>query len=215
MTASAMAMDKVISKAMFQMSGVPTADWVFATADLDSKELPFGLPCVVKPSLEGSSVGVTIVKEANGLKNAILEAQKHKGVVMVEEFIEGREICTSVLGKKVLGSGEIIPKNEFYDYEAKYNRNDTVYMFPPDIDSKVLEKVEVIALQAYESLGCQGYSRVDFRVRGDEIFVLEINTLPGMTSQSLFPKAAALSGYSFPEICEKILEHGWKQSSKN
>ena len=211
---SAMAMDKVISKAMFQMSGIPSAEWVLASPGLKSSDLPFKLPCVVKPSLEGSSVGVTIVKEAGEFSKAISEAKNHKGVVMVEEFIEGREICTSVLGDRVLGSGEITPKNEFYDYEAKYNRDDTVYTFPPDIDSTLLEKLERVALEAHQTLGCRGYSRVDFRVRKEEVFVLEINTLPGMTNQSLFPKAAELSGHGFPEICEKILEIGWQNAQK-
>lgn len=202
---SAIAMDKVVSKRLFQAHGLPTAKWLIAKHGMDVMSLPFGLPCVVKPSREGSSVGVTIVRQGSALPDAIKEASKYHGEVMVEEFIAGQEICTGIVGDKVVGSVEIRTKTEFYDYEAKYQRNDNEYLSPPDIDESILSNIEKVALHAHKALGCEGYSRVDFRVRQSELFLLEINTLPGMTEQSLLPKAAKLAGMDYGDLCEAIL----------
>ena len=202
---SAIAMDKMVSKRLFQAHGLPTAKWMIAKDDVDVMSLPFGLPCVVKPSREGSSVGVTIVRQGSALSDAIREARQYHGEVMIEEFIAGQEVCTGIVGDKVVGSGEIRTKTDFYDYEAKYQRNDNEYLFPPEIDESILSNIEKVALHAHHALKCEGYSRVDFRVRNSELFLLEINTLPGMTEHSLLPKAATLSGMDYGDLCEAIL----------
>jgi D-alanine-D-alanine ligase len=209
--ASAMGMDKVVAKAMFRSLGIPVIDYrVFPAARAEStalSELPFGLPCVVKPSGEGSSVGVHIVKDPTKLAEACRDAATFKGDVIVERYVKGTEVNVAVLDGKALGAIEIVPANEFYDYAAKYTAGTTKYFYPARIPDAHVRRVMEASETAHRGLGCAGVTRVDFIVAPDGTpFILEINTLPGMTATSLVPKIAAGLGIAFPDLCERILE---------
>ncbi len=209
--ASAMGMDKVVAKAMFQALGIPVIDYrVFPAGragSIAAGDLPFGLPCVVKPSGEGSSVGVHIVKEPAKLAEACRDAATFKGDVIVERYVKGAEVNVAVLDDKALGAIEIVPANEFYDYAAKYTAGTTKYFYPARIPEAHAKRVMEAAEAAHRGLGCAGVTRVDFIIPPDGTpFILEINTLPGMTATSLVPKIAAGLGIGFPDLCERILE---------
>ncbi len=209
--ASALGMDKVVAKAMFKALGLAVIDYrVFPqarAASITGADLPFGIPCVVKPAGEGSSVGVHLVKDASKLKAACLDAATFKGDVIVERYVKGVEVNVAVLEGKALGAIEIEPANEFYDYAAKYTAGTTKYHYPARIPEAHVKRVMEAAEVAHRGLGCAGVTRVDFIVTGDGTpFILEINTLPGMTATSLVPKIAAGLGIAFPDLCEKILE---------
>lgn len=203
--ASALAMDKIASKRIFDNRGVPTPTWSILGDDTDPARI--ALPAVVKPAQEGSSVGVSIVHKRAQVEPAIARARQCHGPTLIEEFIPGAEVQTGIIEGEVLGSIEIRPAVEFYDYDAKYQRSDTQYLIPPELDGLRVQQVEAVALQAYDALGCAGHGRVDLRVRDDgEVFCLEVNTLPGMTSHSLLPKIAAHRGMSYAELCDRILQ---------
>jgi D-alanine-D-alanine ligase len=162
---------------------------------------------VVKPSGEGSSVGVHIVKEAGKLREACSDAATFKGDVIVERYVKGSEVNVAVLDGKALGAIEIVPANEFYDYAAKYTAGTTKYYYPARIPEAHAKRVMEAAETAHRGLGCAGVTRVDFIIAPDGTpFILEINTLPGMTATSLVPKIAAGLGIPFPDLCERILE---------
>jgi D-alanine-D-alanine ligase len=206
--ASALAMDKVASRRAFEAAGLNMPRCRVIPRDVDPRPLLSDLspPLAVKPALEGSSVGVTIVREAAQLEPAVELARKHRGPTLIEDYIPGLEIQVAILGDDVLGSVDVRPAVGFYDYQAKYKRDDTQYLIPPPVDGQVLDRTEALALAAYRALGCSGYSRVDLRVSAaGEPFLLEVNTLPGMTSHSLVPKIAAYRGMSYAELCERIL----------
>ncbi len=209
--ASALAMDKVMSKRIFESNGLPTPRWrllAHSPSDADHQVLQdFPLPCVVKPANEGSSVGVSIVDTPAELAAALELARRFHGPVIIEDYIAGTEIFVGILNGKALGSVEVRPKTRFYDYEAKYKRSDTQYLIPPEIAPATVERAQAIALAAYHALGCTGHARPDLRVSPTgEIFVLEVNTLPGMTGTSLLPKIARSVGMDYPTLCEQILE---------
>jgi D-alanine-D-alanine ligase len=209
--ASAMGMDKVVAKAMFAALGIPVIDYrVFPAARagaISPADLPFGIPCVVKPSGEGSSVGVHLVKDVAGLGPACLDAATFKGDVIVERYVKGSEVNVAVLDGTALGAIEIVPANEFYDYAAKYTAGTTQYFYPARIPEAHRARVMEAAAKAHRGLGCAGVTRVDFIVAPDGTpYVLEINTLPGMTATSLVPKIAAGLGIPFPDLCERILD---------
>jgi D-alanine-D-alanine ligase len=209
--ASAMGMDKVVAKAMFRSLGLAVIDYRVFPADraarIAPEDLPFGFPCVVKPSGEGSSVGVHIVKEPATLQAACLDAATFKGDVIVERYVKGSEVNVAVLEGKALGAIEIVPANEFYDYAAKYTAGTTKYYYPARIPEAHATRVMAAAEVAHRGLGCAGVTRVDFIIAPDGTpFILEINTLPGMTATSLVPKIAAGLGIAFPDLCERILE---------
>jgi D-alanine-D-alanine ligase len=209
--ASALGMDKVVAKAMFKALGLAVIDYrVFPPVEagrITASDLPFGLPCVVKPSGEGSSVGVHLVKDAAQLEAACRDAAKFKGEVIVERYLKGTEVNVAVLDGKALGAIEIVPANAFYDYAAKYTAGTTRYFYPARIPESHVRRVMEAAEAAHRGLGCAGVTRVDFIVAPDGTpFILEINTLPGMTATSLVPKIAAGLGIPFPELCERILE---------
>jgi D-alanine-D-alanine ligase len=209
--ASAMGMDKVVAKAIFKALGLAVIDYrVFpaaAAARIAPVDLPFGIPCVVKPSGEGSSVGVHIVKDAAKLQAACEDAATFKGDVIVERYVKGSEVNVAVLDGKALGAIEIVPANEFYDYAAKYTAGTTNYFYPARIPEEHRRRVMEAAETAHRGLGCAGATRVDFIIGPDGTpFILEINTLPGMTATSLVPKIAAGLGIAFPDLCERILE---------
>ncbi len=209
--ASAMGMDKVVAKAMFGRLGLSLIEYrVFPperAASIGAADLPFGIPCVVKPSGEGSSVGVHLVKDAGKLADACRNAATFKGDVIVERYVKGIEVNVAVLDGKALGAIEIVPANEFYDYAAKYTAGTTRYFYPARIPDAHRDRVMAAAEVAHRGLGCAGVTRVDFIVAPDGTpFILEINTLPGMTATSLVPKIAAGLGIPFPDLCEKILD---------
>jgi D-alanine-D-alanine ligase len=203
--ASALAMDKVMSKRIFDSSGVPTPHWLVVAPD--ATELSDArLPCVVKPANEGSSVGVSIVETRAELPAALALARRYHGPVIVEDFIAGTEVFVGILNGRVLGSVEVRPATKFYDYDAKYKRTDTRYLIPPEVPADVLARCEQLGLAAYAALGCTGHARTDLRItRAGEPFVLEVNTLPGMTATSLLPKIARSAGIDYATLCEEIL----------
>jgi D-alanine-D-alanine ligase len=214
--ASALAMDKDLSKHLFRAAGVPTADWFMApssrlgegakqfSSDVLSK---LGLPVVVKPSKQGSTVGLSVVKKIEDLWPSIEEAFKYDDEVMVEQFIPGRELTVGILGDEALPVGEIIPVHEIYDYECKYTAGMAREIFPADLTSEETSTVQDLARRAFRALKLGGYARIDFRMSPDGVFYcLEANTLPGMTGLSLIPQAAQAAGISFPELCERIVE---------
>ena len=202
--ASQIAMDKVKTKMVLEMKGVPTAKWTLASPGTEASPLP--LPVVVKPPCDGSSVGISKVQAADEWKPALdaaLAAQGGKGEVMVEAFIEGREMTVAVVDGAPLPVIEICAKGGWYGYDEKYNSNETRYPFP---DDPFLPLVQQIAVDAYRACGCRGVTRVDFRIDAkNRPFVLELNTLPGMTGHSLVPKAAQQAGLSFPELCDRMI----------
>jgi D-alanine-D-alanine ligase len=204
---SALAMDKDLSKKLFQAAGVPTPKWLMAPATVDQVRKAIGFPVIVKPSKQGSTVGLSIVKKPGELAVAVTEAFKYDDEVMIEEFIPGRELTVGVLGDEALPVGEIKPKHEIYDYECKYTKGMAEEEFPAKLSPAETAEVQRLALAAFRALKLRGYARIDFRMNPDGVFYcLEANTLPGMTELSLIPQAAAASGIPFPELCERIVE---------
>lgn len=206
--ASALAMDKVFAKHIFNGEGLPTpAHEVVRVAPGATPVAPaFGFPCVVKPKGEGSSVGVSIVKSAETWTSALAHAAQFGADVLVEQFVKGREICVAVLDGVALGAIEVRPKREFYDYQAKYLSGDTEYLCPAPLAPATERAVLDLGLRAHSVLGCSGASRTDLLVdEAERPWLLEVNTLPGMTATSLLPKIAAHAGIDFPELCERLV----------
>jgi D-alanine-D-alanine ligase len=202
---SAIAMDKDISKRLFQRSGVPTAPWVMAPAARDRVNREFGWPVVVKPSKQGSTVGLTVVKQPGEYEAAVALARQYDDEVMIERFVPGRELTVGILEGRALAVGEIIPRHEIFDYECKYTPGMSQEIFPADLPPKLSAECGRQALLAHEALKLGGYSRVDFRLTPEgELFCLEVNTLPGMTATSLMPQSARAVGIEFAELCERI-----------
>ncbi|GBE40806.1 D-alanine--D-alanine ligase B [bacterium BMS3Bbin09] len=225
--ASALAMDKEASKKIFSYHGLPMAPSIIVVKKKGKKSKsaenlpdatgaymfpgfpvpPFGPPWVVKPSSEGSSIGVEIIKEESGLEPCLGKAFSFDNRVIIEQFIKGRELHIAVLGNRVLGGVEVRPSLEFYNYEAKYTSGLTDYILPPEIEEEVYENVKEMALKAHLVLGCSGASRVDFILDGNNSpYVLEVNTLPGMTTTSLLPKIARSGGMSFNDLIEEMIK---------
>jgi D-alanine-D-alanine ligase len=204
---SALAMDKDLSKKLFRAAHVKTADWLMAPVTVEQVEGILGLPVVVKPSKQGSTVGLSLVKKREDLATAIAEASKYDDEVMIERFVPGRELTVGVLGDLALPVGEILPKHEIYDYECKYTAGMAVEEFPAKLSREATERVQQQALAAFKGLKLRGYSRIDFRMtEAGEFYCLEANTLPGMTELSLIPQGAAAMGIKFPELCERIVK---------
>ena len=203
--ASGVAMDKDISKRLFVHAGVPTPDWVLAPYDAKDAAERFGLPYIVKPNKQGSTVGLTIVKSVQDHERAIEEAHRHDDEVLIEKFIAGRELTVPILGDEPLPVGEIIVEREIFDYETKYQSGMAQEIFPADLSGELTVRAQMLALKGHRALKLSGYSRLDFRLdANDELWCLEANTLPGMTAASLFPKAAQAAGMGFAEVCETI-----------
>jgi D-alanine-D-alanine ligase len=204
--ASALAMDKDLSKILFRVAGVGTADWLMAPVRVETVEAKLGFPVVVKPSKQGSTVGLSVVREPAGLQPAIAEAFRYDDEVMIEAFIPGRELTVGVLGDEALPVGEIFPAHELFDYECKYTPGMAREEFPARLTPAESAMLQDMALRAFRSLKLRGYARIDFRLSPDgEAFCLEANTLPGVTGTSLFPQAAAVKGLSFAAMCERIV----------
>jgi len=209
-TASMLAMNKFYSKLVWNDHALMTPKFLILNkTNLDYKKIITHLsnPFIVKPSSSGSSFGINLVKNKDDLILAFTDASKYDPAVIAEEFIKGREFTVSILGNKSLGVLEITPKNEFYDYNAKYVSNETIFSKPTDLNPAVLEKMENIALSAFTSIGCSGWGRVDFMMdKKFNLYLIEVNTVPGMTDHSLFPLAARNAGLNFEQTVQHIVD---------
>lgn len=224
--ASALSMDKEASKKIFLYHGIPVPPFIVLSEDyqiIKSSDqqiftCPFEMPWVIKPAEEGSSLGVSIVKEGSDIASALKDAFSLGKRVIIERYIEGREIQVGILNNRILGSIEVRPKEEFYSFKAKYTPGLTEYISPPEIEGDVLKRVEDLGLKAHIALGCRGATRVDTILSSaGEVYVLEVNTIPGMTETSLLPKIAKQSSLEFDDLVEEILKdvinHGWSTVS--
>jgi D-alanine-D-alanine ligase len=210
--ASALAMDKARSKEIFNFLGLPTPAWVLLNHPREKVPATFPVPCVVKPNRQGSTVGITIVRRRNQLAPALRLAWKHDTQVLVEKYCPGRELTVGVLADQPLAVIEIVPKNEFYDYEAKYTPGMSEHIIPARIGAAQTLEVQRLALAAHRALGCRGASRVDFIVSGGgRLNILEVNTLPGLTATSLLPDAARSVGIAFEELVGRMIVEAWER----
>ncbi|MBL3683019.1 D-alanine--D-alanine ligase family protein [Leucobacter aridicollis] len=203
--ASGLAMDKIVSKTLLRSAGLPTPDWLTDEADAMAVEESLGFPVVVKPSAQGSTVGLTLVREAVDLGNAISEAARY-GHVMIEQLIAGRELTVGVFDGMALAVGEVmVDSEEVFSYEAKYQPNAVSEIFPAELPTELAQSIRTAAVQAHDVHRLSGYSRTDFRLDDHgKAWIIETNSLPGLTSTSLFPQSAAAAGLSFDEVCDRI-----------
>ncbi|MBN2709939.1 MAG: D-alanine--D-alanine ligase [Calditrichaceae bacterium] len=206
---SMLAMQKDLSKIFFKLNNLPTPKaYILDRPDASRKKMKrLTFPQVVKPNDQGSTVGLSIVNNYDDLEKAIDTAFKYSSKVIIEEYIPGREITVGIVKSRTLPAIEIKPKHNFYDYECKYKTGMSEYEVPAKLDDELTQNLHNLAFKAHTALGCSGYSRVDFRVNeAGEPFILEINTLPGMTPTSLVPKAAKAAGINFNTLIEMIIE---------
>lgn len=208
--ASALAMDKHLSKVVLRAAGVSTADWLMAPRNgpMDAAHVgeQLGWPVVVKPSKQGSTVGLSIVRAPDELAAAVAEAFRYDDEVMVEQFVPGRELTVGILGEAVLPTIEIVPAKELYDYECKYTPG-MAQEFVAELSGVLSQTLAEQARTAFAALKLSGYARIDFRLDpAGRPWCLEANTLPGMTPTSLIPQAAAAAGVLFPDLCERIVQ---------
>jgi len=209
---SAICMDKNISKIIARDSKVNTPNWKIVTRDQTLNEDNSKFPLVIKPNDQGSTVGLTIVHDESELGPALNLAYNYSSSVMVEQFIEGRELTVTLIGDKALPVCEIIPSHELYDYECKYTSGMSKYVCPADIDLDLTKRVQEITERLFDVLKCRHYSRADFRLdHEDNLWFLEMNTLPGMTDTSLAPMAAKAAGFSFNELIDRIVLQAWSE----
>jgi D-alanine-D-alanine ligase len=208
--ASAIGMDKIACKRVWQSVGLPTPEW----RPVDPGEtigasfaLPAKLPLVVKPGAEGSSIGVSIVRERPKLLSAITKARAFGGQVLVERYVAGKEVTVAILGARVLCAMEVVPEGDFHSYDVKYMPGKEQFLLPAPLSKRAYDRVLELALEAHRAIGAESYSRVDFRVDAHESpFLIEINTLPGLTNLSYLPKMAAHVGIAYPDLVETILD---------
>ena len=207
--ASAIGMDKYRCKLLWKGLGLPVPDYAVLHDDTDfaAVEAQLGLPMFVKPAAEGSSVGVVKVKKAGQLPAVYAELKQYQGEIIAEAFIGGGEYTCAVLNGKALPSIRIVPATEFYNVEAKYQRNDTQYLCPSDLSAEDEQLMGELAVRAFEAMGGTGWGRIDFlKSETGKLYLLEANTLPGMTAHSLVPKAAKQSGLDFADLCIEVLK---------
>ncbi|MDR5703322.1 MAG: D-alanine--D-alanine ligase [Armatimonadota bacterium] len=224
---SALAMDKIRSRQIFQWHGIPVPrylsfqerEWRSAPGDLlDQVASTIGFPCVVKPADQGSSIGVSIVHNPSGFSEALEVAFRYSQAALVEERIAGTEITCGILDDPHTGLPEalplieIVPKREFFDYEAKYTPGATEEICPARIPPHLAGRAQEIAVRAYRALGCRDMGRVDMFLRGEEVLVLEVNTIPGMTRTSLLPQAAKVAGIDFPALLDRVIQSALRRS---
>jgi D-alanine-D-alanine ligase len=206
-TASALGMDKVFAKEIFATRGIPTPPYEVIDAK-GTRKVRLALPVVVKPRAEGSTLGVTIVRRQGTLTGALAHALSFDSSCLVEKYIPGREIAVGVLNGQALGAVEIRPRKGFYDYKTKYTPGLARHLYPAPLTPGLYDATLRMAERACAALGCEGAPRVDFRVtQAGKAYVLEVNTLPGMTALSLLPEIARGEGISFPDLVENILDH--------
>jgi D-alanine-D-alanine ligase len=203
---SAFAMDKDVAKRLFLAAGVPTPAWRMAPPIPHDAAAALGLPLIVKPSKQGSTVGLTVVKDASGISSAVEYALQFDDEALLEAFIAGRELSVGILDGQALAVGEIHPKlGEIFDYASKYQRGGAEEVFPADLPAETTRLVRELGLKAHDAVKAGPYSRVDFRLdEHGQPWCLEVNTVPGMTRTSLLPQSAAAVGIGFPELCERI-----------
>jgi D-alanine-D-alanine ligase len=207
--ASALAMDKWRTKLIWQTVGIPSPRYALIEADSDFAMLArtLGLPLIVKPAREGSTIGLTKVTVAADLPEAYHRAAEHDALVLAEEFISGPELTVAILGEQALPLVRIVPAAELYDYQAKYFSDDTKYFCPSGLPAVQEQGIQEQALKAYRIIGCQGWGRVDVMLNSSgQPYFLEVNTSPGMTGHSLVPMAAKQAGIDFDTLCRRILE---------
>ncbi|BBE79670.1 D-alanine--D-alanine ligase [Phytobacter diazotrophicus] len=214
--ASAISMDKLRSKLLWQGAGLPVAPWVALTRsefesglnnDVIQRIDALGLPVIVKPSREGSSVGMSKVEESGALTAALALAFQHDDEVLIEKWLSGPEFTVAMLGKEILPSIRIQPAGTFYDYEAKYLSDETKYFCPSGLEAEDEANLQNLVLKAWRALGCRGWGRIDAMLDSDgQFYLLEANTAPGMTSHSLVPMAARQAGLTFSQLVVRILE---------
>jgi len=215
--ASRLAMDKILSRRIFQDKDISVPRYVVLNEKVDREHLciisqGLQLPLVVKPATQGSSIGLSIIETEEQLKQAAEHAFIFGDRIIIEEYIPGREITVGILGDSALPVIEIVPQNKFYDYEAKYKPGKSNYVVPADLPVQVSVKAQSIAQAAHTHLGCSGFSRVDMRLSTDNIpYVLEVNSIPGLTSTSLLPKAAKVAGIDFAQLCMRILRLAYER----
>ena len=208
---SAIGMDKIKTKQVWQGSELPTAPHRIVSKDTDADEViaSLGLPFIIKPVHEGSSIGMSKVEKPEDFAEALAKATEHDAVVMAEKWINGREFTIVLLNGQALPVIRLEPPKDvaFYDYEAKYNRNDVQYGIPCGLSEAEEKMLQELALRAFQAVGCKGWGRIDaMQDEHGNFWLLEVNTVPGMTSHSLVPKAAKAVGYDFDQLCVTILE---------
>lgn len=209
---TALAMDKIRTKQVWMSLGLPTPGYARLSPgdDVHAAAKKIGLPVIVKPACEGSSVGVSRVFNDGDLDAAVELAARYPGELLMEQMIVGEELTVGILGRQVLPSIRIVPAGEYYDYHAKYVAEDTQYLCP-GLEGEPEAEIRRLALAAFDAVGCSGWSRVDvMRDRAGKFYLLEVNTAPGMTSHSLVPKAARELGIDFETLCWRILETSFK-----
>ncbi|MGM8211640.1 D-alanine--D-alanine ligase family protein [Virgibacillus sp. W0430] len=217
--ASALAMDKAKAKEVFSLNKIPVANSCVYTVNESTKiadvaeniKHSFTPPFVIKPNREGSTLGLTIVKNVEQISDAILNATASDDKILVEDFLDGKEITVPVIGsignERALPIIEIVPKNDLYDYEAKYTEGGSEHIIPARINEQLTQQIKRYAVQAHQLLGCETYSRADFILTKENIpYILEVNTLPGMTPTSLFPDAAKVDGLTYEEMIEAFVQ---------
>jgi len=214
--ASALSIDKISSKMIFYAVGILTPQWhIFRKKDLEDYEYleqirsELGEILVIKPNDQGSTIGISIIDNGNldDIHNAIINAFYYSDLVLIEEFIEGRELTVGIVGNQTLPIIEIVPESGFYDYYHKYKPGKTEYLCPADIPQDIAEFTQNLAFSAFNALGCSGFARADFRMNEEgQVFLLEMNTIPGFTATSLVPKAAKAIGIEFTELCQKLID---------
>lgn len=214
---SALVMDKILSKKIMIMENIPTPDYI--EIDLSSSRISsqldvdirkrIGYPVVVKPNAEGSTIGISCIKNTSGLEEGIKKAAPYDRSILIEKYVDGRELTVGIIGMEpmALPMIEIRPKSGFFDYKAKYTKNMTEYIIPPEMKSSLYKEIQEISLMCHKTLSCRGLSRVDFILDSNDIpYVLEVNTMPGMTSTSLVPMAACAADIKFDHLIEIILD---------
>lgn len=212
--ASALGMDKWRSKLLWRAAGLPVPEWAVLSqeSDFSAVEKQLGLPLFVKPANEGSSVGISKVSRSGTLQQAYAKAAEYDSLVLAEQYLGGGEYTVAILGDTPLPVVKIEPKGEFYDYEAKYLSDDTAYLCPCGLAPEKEHEMQQLALRAFEVLGCRGWGRIDILLDGGgKPYLLEANTLPGMTDHSLVPMAAKAAGIEFDELVWRILESSVEQ----
>lgn len=213
--ASALGMNKHLSKTLFRENGIPTARWFRIENGEEPDSAAFqslGYPLIIKPNDQGSTVGLTIVNKPEELSPALQRAFRYSTTVIAETFIPGREMTVSILERDALPVIEIIPEHGIYDYECKYQTGKSRYVVPAEIPPEVTEQLQHLAKQAFFALECRDYARVDFRLTPEnQPYCLEVNTLPGMTPTSLVPKAARAVGIDFDELIDRIIRMALKR----
>lgn len=213
--ASALGMDKIYSRTLFTQAGLTVPSHVVVEKGEEPNKVwsKLKLPVFVKPASLGSSIGASLVRKRGDLTRALKLALSASRKALVEEYLDGIEVTASILGNDrsiALPLVEIVPKKDYFDYEAKYDPNLTDEIVPARIGKALTQKAQSAALVAYETLGCQGFGRVDMIIKGNKAYVLEVNTIPGLTPVSLFPKAAAAAGISYPQLLDKIISYAFE-----